>query len=176
MLTKHVSTNVGPSRLTITGGMCNLPSLTLGQCLDGMAEANVSLGGGVGGWGPAVWGFPAGSGSDPGGASDQPHVLGRPLSPSPRLLSVEEAGRDVSPRWAPHAQRLRAEETQFLFQVSSLPEKTSVRLTEKFCDFTCCERGASELCSMRPSLTVSSRRWTAAGLWLGQPLVPGLRC
>lgn len=54
MLTKHVTTNVGPSRLNITGDTCNLLCLTLGQCLDGMAEANVSLGGGVGGWGPAV--------------------------------------------------------------------------------------------------------------------------
>lgn len=57
---------------------------------DGMAEADMPLRGWEAGR-LAARGIPAGSGSDPSAASDQPHVPGRPLSPSPRLLS-EEAG------------------------------------------------------------------------------------
>lgn len=98
MLTKHVTIKVGSSSLNIMGEMYNLLCLTVGQCLDGTAEAGVPLGGGVGGW-AAARGFPAGPGSGLGAASDEPRVLGRPLNPSPRRLSEEAAGRDMSPRW-----------------------------------------------------------------------------
>lgn len=77
---------------------------------DGMAEADMPLRGGWEAGRLAALGVPAGSGSDPSAASDQPHVLGRPLSPSLRLLSIE-AGRDVSPWWALHAQQLGVKET-----------------------------------------------------------------
>lgn len=76
---------------------------------DGMAEADMPLRGGWEAGRLAARGVPAGSGSDPSAASDQPHILGRPLSPSPRLLPVE-AGCDVSPWGALHAQQLGVKE------------------------------------------------------------------
>ena len=59
MLTKHVTIKVGSSSLNIMREMYNLLCLTVGQCLDGTAEADMPLGGSVGGWGAGCLGLPS---------------------------------------------------------------------------------------------------------------------